>query len=65
MPELDRNRAAVGVDDDFALLEIGDACRRGKMDRQHGIEKRLKQSQAFCLIGEPGKAVAAGEMVCQ
>lgn len=65
LPELDRDRAAIGVDDDLAPLEIGDVRSRRQVDRQHRVEECLKPTQAFCLIGKPGKVLAGGEMVCQ
>lgn len=49
LPQLDRDRAAVGVNNDFAPLEIRDVSARRQMGWQCCVEQSLKLPQAIRL----------------
>lgn len=63
LPQLDRNRAAVGVNNDFTLLEIGDVGARQQMRRQSGVEQGLQALQTVCLCRQAGKGVSSCQVV--
>lgn len=63
LPELDRDRAAIGVDNDFAPLEIRDVSARRQMRWQGCVKQGLELPQAIRLPRKSGKGVAGGKMV--
>ena len=50
LPQLDRNRTAGGVDNDFAPFEIRNMRAWREVGRQHEIKCVLQASQTRCLF---------------
>lgn len=65
LPELDGDGTAVGVDDDFAMLQIGDAGAGQQVGRQCGVEKNLQVSQPVGVLGETSERIGGGKVVRQ
>lgn len=65
LPQLDRDRATIGVNNDFAPLEIRDVSAWCQMGWQRCVEQGLQLPQAIRLPRKPGKGVAGGKVVFQ
>lgn len=65
LPQLDRDRAAIGVDDQFALTERSDARAGDELDRQRCFELGLQLREALQPVLDAAESLVVTEMVDQ